>query len=163
MVTNKKNTTKKYILLQNLPFGNLKKGTVFTYDTITKTAVFSNGQEISSFDITDKNFVKPAADVKFNIGDCVIYDTRLYKITDINYVTGRCNLLEFYANKAVTGVSHSVLKTAQVYWFVNSSGAVSTSYLGKQPDADMWRAKSKNMFDTKEECQKYKNIVLKSK
>ena len=163
MATNKKNTVKKYMLSQNFPFGNLKAGMIFSYDTITKTAVFPNGQEISPFDVTDKNFVKSVADVKFNVGDCVIYHTRLYKITDINYVTGRCKLLEFYANKEVDFVSHSVLTAAQVYWFVNSSGTVSSSYIGKQPDADLWRAKTKNMFNTKEECQKYKNIVLKSK
>lgn len=163
MTTNKKNTVKKYILLQNLPFGNLKKGMIFSYDSITKNAVFSNGQEISPFDVTDKNFVKQAADVPYNIGDTVVYHTRLYKITDINFATGYCNLLAFYANKTEDQVSYKLLETARVYWFVNSSGTVSSSYIGKQPDADLWRAKSKNMFETKEECQKYKNIVLNSR
>lgn len=163
MTANKKNTVKKYILVQNLPFGNLTKGMIFTYDLITKTATFPNGTEIPMFDVTDKTFVKSAADVKFKVGDCVIYHTRLYKITDINYENGRCKLLDFYANKTEDFVSHTVLKPAQVYWFVNSSGSVSSSYIGKQPEADLWRSKLKNMFDTKEECQKYKNIVLKSK
>lgn len=163
MTTNKKNSIKKYILIQNLPFGKLTKGMIFTFNPITKTAVFPNGREISQFDVTDKNFVKPAVDVPYEVGENVIYNTRLYKITNINYATGYCDLHEFYSNVTESRVNYINLRIAQVYWFVNSSGAISSSYIGKQPDADLWRTKSKNMFDTKEECQKYRDNVLSNK
>ena len=35
-----KTTEKKYILSADLPFGNLKKDTIFTYNAITKVASF---------------------------------------------------------------------------------------------------------------------------
>lgn len=159
MATNKKNTLKKYVLVQNLPFGNLTKGMLFSYDPLTKNAIFPNGTEISMFDVTDETFVKPAV-CSYNIGDTVIYHNRLYKITFINYINGRCDLKDFYANINEKQVSYQMLKTTNVYWFVNSSGEVSSSYIGKQPNADLWRTKTNNMFETKEECQKYKTIVL---
>ena len=44
---------KKYILSADLPFGNLKKDTIFTYNAITKVASFPNGIQISDFDISN--------------------------------------------------------------------------------------------------------------
>ena len=41
-----KTTEKKYILSADLPFGNLKKDTIFTYNAITKVASFPNGVQM---------------------------------------------------------------------------------------------------------------------
>lgn len=155
--------TNKYTLVMNLPFGNLKKGTIFEFDNITKTAKFPNGAEISPFDVTDKTFVKECVPVPYTVGDNVIYAGKLYIITEINYTNGYCDLKEFYSNVNEHNVFYKSLKSANVYWFVNSRGAVSSTYYGKDETADLWRSKSKNMFDTKAECEKYKNIVFKSK
>lgn len=159
----KKLTTTKYTLVMDLPFGNLKKGMIFNFDNITKTAKFPNGAEISPFDVTNKTFVKECVAVPFNLRDTVLYNNKLYIITNINYVNGYCDLREFYSNVDIHNVSYRMLRTAKVYWFVNSRGAVSSTYYGKDETADLWRCKSKNMFDDRTECEKYKNIVLKSK
>ena len=90
-------TEKKYILSADLPFGNLKKDTIFTYNAITKVASFPNGVQISDFDISNSKFVKKCVDISFSIDDIVLYETRLYRITDINYITGICSLHEVYA------------------------------------------------------------------
>ena len=82
-----KTTEKKYILSADLPFGNLKRDTIFTYNAITKVASFPNGVQISDFDISNSKFVKKCVDISFSIDDIVLYDTRLYRITDINYIT----------------------------------------------------------------------------
>ena len=95
-------TEKKYILSADLPFGNLKKDTIFTYNAITKVASFPNGIQISDFDISNSKFVKKCVDISFKVDDIVLYDTRLYRITDINYITGICNLHEVYANKEIS-------------------------------------------------------------
>lgn len=153
----------KYTLIMDLPFGNLKKGMMFEFDNITKTAKFSNGTELSPFDVSDKTFVKECMPVPFVIGDKVIYNTKLYIITSVNYANGYCDLKEFYSNVNENTVFYKHLKKVQMYYFVNSRGAISSTYYGKDETADLWRAKSKNMFDTKSECEHYKDIVLKSK
>ena len=74
----KKNKTaeKKYILSADLPFGNLKKDTIFTYNAITKVASFPNGIQISDFDISNSKFVKKCSIIRYNyiffIGYCFI-------------------------------------------------------------------------------------------
>ena len=110
---------KKYILSADLPFGNLKKDTIFTDNAITKVASFPNGIQISDFDISNSKFVKKCVDISFKVDDIVLYDTRLYRITDINYITGICNLHEVYANKEISRVEYHRLKPVTYYFFIN--------------------------------------------
>ena len=156
-------TEKKYILRADLPFGNLKTDTIFTYNAITKVASFPNGVQISDFDISNSTFVKKCVDISFSIDDIVLYDTILYRITDINYITGRCSLHEVYANKEISGVEYHRLKPVTLYYFINSAGKISSSYIGKDPAADSWRALANNLFYTKDEAVKYRDSILKKK
>ena len=78
-----KTTEKKYILSEDLPFGNLKKDTIFTYNAITKVASFPNGVQISDFDISNSKFVKKCVDISFKIDDIVLYENCFYKVTHI--------------------------------------------------------------------------------
>lgn len=154
---------KKYILSADLPFGNLKKDTIFIYNAITKVASFPNGVQISDFDISNSKFVKKCVDISFSIDDIVLYETRLYRITDINYITGICSLHEVYANKEISRVGYHRLKPVTFYYFINSSGQTSSSYIGKDPAADSWRALTNNLFYTKDEAVKYRDSILKKK
>lgn len=154
-----KTTEKKYILSADLPFGNLKKDTIFTYNAITKVASFPNGVQISDFDISNSKFVKKCVDISFKIDDIVLYETRLYRITDINYITGICSLHEVYANKEISRVGYHRLKPVTF----NSAGQISSSYIGKDPAADSWRALTNNLFYTKDEVVKYRDSILKKK
>ena len=158
-----KTTEKKYILSEDLPFGNLKKDTIFTYNAITKVASFPNGVQISDFDISNSKFVKKCVDISFKIDDIVLYETRLYRITDINYITGICSLHEVYANKEIFRVEYHRLKPVTYYFFINSAGQTSSSYIGKDPAADSWRALTNNLFYTKDEAVKYRDSILKKK
>ena len=112
---------KKYILSADLPFGNLKKDTIFTYNSITKVASFPNGVQISDFDISNSKFVKKCVDISFKVDDIVLYDTRLYRITDINYITGICSIQEVYSNKDIPRVEYHRLKPVTLYYFINSN------------------------------------------
>lgn len=154
-----KTTEKKYILSADLSFGNLKKDTIFTYNAITKVASFPNGVQISDFDISNSTFVKKCVDISFKIDDIVLYETRLYRITDINYITGICSIHEVYANKEISRVGYHRLKPVTF----NSSGQTSSSYIGKDPAADSWRALTNNLFYTKDEVVKYRDSILKKK
>ena len=156
-------TEKKYSLSADLPFGNLKKDTIFTYNAITKVASFPNGVQISDFDISNSKFVKKCVDISFSIDDIVLYETRLYKITDINYITGICSLHEVYANNDIPRVGYHRLKPVTFYYFINSSGQTSSSYIGKDPAADSWRALTNNLFYTKDEAVKYRDSILNKK
>ena len=156
-------TEKKYSLSADLPFGNLKKDTIFTYNAITKVASFPNGVQISDFDISNSKFVKKCVDISFSIDDIVLYETRLYRITDINYITGICSLHEVYANKEISSVGYHRLKPVTFYYFINSSGQTSSSYIGKDPAADSWRALTNNLFYTKDDAVKYRDSILKKK
>ena len=49
------------------------------------------------------------------------------------------------------------------YYFINSSGQTSSSYIGKDPAADSWRALTNNLFYTKDEAVKYRDSILKKK
>ena len=154
---------KKYILSADLPFGNLKRDTIFTYNAITKVASFPNGVQISDFDISNSKFVKKCVDISFKIDDIVLYETILYRITDINYITGICSIHEVYANKDIPRVAYHRLKPVTFYYFINSSGKISSSYIGKDPAADSWRALANNLFYTKDEAVKYRDSILKKK
>ena len=154
---------KKYILSADLPFGSLKKDTLSTYNAITTAASFPNGIQISDFDISNSKFVKKCVDISFKVDDIVLYDTRLYRITGINYITGICNLHEVYANKEISRVEYHRLKPVTYYFFINSSGQASSSYIGKDPTADSWRALTNNLFYTKDEAVKYRDSILKKK
>ena len=164
MITKKNKTTeKKYILSADLPFGNLKKDTIFTYNAITKVASFPNGIQISDFDISNSKFVKKCVDISFKIDDIVLYETILYRITNINYITGICSIHEVYSNKDIPRVEYHRLKPATLYYFINSTGKISSSYIGKDPAADSWRALTNNLFYTKDEAVKYRDSILKKK
>lgn len=159
--TKNKTTEKKYILSADLPFGNLKKDTIFTYNAITKVASFPNGVQISDFDISDSKFVKKCVDISFKIGDIVLYETILYRITNINYINGICSIHEVYSNKDIPRVKYHHLKPVTFYYFINSSGKISSSYIGKDPAADSWRALTNNLFYTKDEAVKYRDYIFK--
>ena len=52
------------------------------------------------------------------------------------------------------------IKTVDTYWFINSSGQICSTELGKNICADSWRKRVDNYFDTKEECRKvYKKLT----
>lgn len=112
---------------------------------------------------TNLKFVKKCVDISFKIDDIVLYETRLYRITDINYITGICSLHEVYANKEISRVGYHRLKPVTFYYFINSAGQISSSYIGKDPAADSWRALTNNLFYTKDEVVKYRDSILKKK
>lgn len=104
----------------------------FTYEkSLAATNHYLAGVQISDFDISNSKFVKKCVDISFSIDDIVLYETRLYKITDINYITGICSLHEVYANKEISRVGYHRLKPVTFYYFINSSGQTSSSYIGK--------------------------------
>lgn len=136
----------------------------FTYEkSLAATNHYLAGVQISDFDISNSKFVKKCVDISFSIDDIVLYETRLYKITDINYITGICSLHEVYANKEISRVGYHRLKPVTFYYFINSSGQTSSSYIGKDPAADSWRALTNNLFYTKDEAVKYRDSILKKK
>lgn len=161
MKKNRVKNTEKYVLISNLPFGNLIKDTMFDYNEITKTAIFPNGMQIPDFDVTNTNFVKKCKDISFNINDAVLYNGKLYVIININHMNGYCQLKEYYANVTINHVMYTKLTIADIYYFINSSGKISTSYIGKDADADIWRQKTSNMFYTKDDATKYRDNILK--
>lgn len=68
-----------------------------------------------------------------------------------------------YANKEISRVEYHCLKPVTFYYFINSAGQTSSSYIGKDPAADSWRALTNNLFYTKDEAAKYRDSILKKK
>ena len=46
------------------------------------------------------------------------------------------------------------VKLSETYWFINSSGKICSSEVGKDARADRWRKRVGNYFETEEECRK---------
>lgn len=63
----------------------------------------------------------------------------------------------------ISRVGYHRLKPVTFYYFINSSGQTSSSYIGKDPAADSWRALTNNLFYTKDEAVKYRDSILKKK
>lgn len=163
----KKNTSSKpvkYVTVAGLPFVGLNvAGIVFSYDPITKVATLPDGSKVSNLVITDINYFKEAK-YKFDNGTFVLYTkngtTRLYIVDNVDIITGRCTLRDYYANVYEYNIHQQYLTKAEVYWFINSEGCICDTFVGKNERADKWRKLSGNMFASKEDAQaKYYSIM----
>lgn len=157
---------KAYVLKQALPIAPLNKAnTVIRYNTVTKQASLLDGTVIEGVDVNNTNFFRESTVPTLEVGDYVKYmpgkgrGYQLYTIKSYNYATEKYHIVSIDSHdECDINILHIV--PVQCYWFINSEGKACYTYVGKNSDADNWRAATDNIFTTKDNAINYINEVM---
>lgn len=160
--------TTRFKAIQNLPFG-IKENDILTFDGTYCTD--TNGEIILLNPSREKEFFKAIKDQKFKAGDFVCiknHDVKSKKnylaigkpYEIIRYLSGTSNYVILRTPQGDVEIHDVNLHICTPYWFLNSSGKISTAIHGKEPNADTFRVLTNNYFGSYKDAEiSLKNIL----
>lgn len=159
-----------YEIIKDLPFGGTK-GRILVKTGNIVTFADSNVKYLLGKDIlSDSNFVKKLVPVegKFKLGTKVCTTVGADRFTPVTVRSYEIKNRIKYAVCTSSTISTKHYKESdlieyQPYWFINSSGVVCQTLIDKKDSPARvveFRKKSKNFFETKEECQLALNAIM---
>lgn len=141
---------------------------IYASEQLKEKLPFMDFGNTEYFEFSQSECIEPGTRVRFTgNGDCY-YVINLIQVTSKRNSSNSIAEARYNISKSMTDrpkeyrtARESQLIVMNLYWFLDSKGIPQKGYSGENPDADNWRSKSRNMFETKEEAMMRRAEIMK--